>query len=263
MTRRRVAWTLAGVGVVLLLGTAWVGYRALHVRDDLNDSAALMSQLHARATTGDVTGLDGLVTDLQAATQSSRENSSDPVWEAATHLPWLGDDLDAVQQVSRIADDLADNTVEPLADVGRLLAVPEATMQQRVETLGAAQPTLEAAHDVAQRAAREVEAIDTADLVSPLANAIGDLRPEVAEAAHDLDTAARAAAAVPALLNPTEPKTYLLLFQNLAEVRSQGGIAGAFAIVRAEGGQLTIERQGSSGDMGPFEEPVTDPKPHA
>jgi hypothetical protein len=59
------------------------------------------------------------------------------------------------------------------------------------------------------------------------------------------------------MLGADGPRTYLVLFQNLAEVRATGGVAGAFAVIRADRGRVEIVGQGSaSADLRTFEAPV-------
>ena len=70
-------------------------------------------------------------------------------------------------------------------------------------------------------------------------------------------TAARAATLLPPMLGGPGPRTYLVLFQNLTEVRATGGMPGAFIVVRADRGAITIVDQGSAAaELGTFAEPV-------
>jgi hypothetical protein len=59
------------------------------------------------------------------------------------------------------------------------------------------------------------------------------------------------------MLGVSGPRTYLVLFQNLAEVRATGGIPGVFAVVRADRGVVRLVGQGTAAaDLGSFAEPV-------
>jgi hypothetical protein len=48
------------------------------------------------------------------------------------------------------------------------------------------------------------------------------------------------------MLGASGPRTYLMLFQNLAEVRATGGMPGAFIVVEADDGAVTVVDQGSA-----------------
>src|SRR3546814_10092601 len=61
---------------------------------------------------------------------------------------------------------------------------------------------------------------------------------------------------MPAMLGANGPRDYLVLFQNNAEWRSLGGIAGAMAVVHAEDGGISLSAQGSTRDFQRYPEPV-------
>ncbi len=50
----------------------------------------------------------------------------------------------------------------------------------------------------------------------------------------------------PALLGNNGPRRYFVAFQNPAEARGTGGIIGAFAVIQADQGQITVESVGSN-----------------
>jgi hypothetical protein len=59
------------------------------------------------------------------------------------------------------------------------------------------------------------------------------------------------------MLGAGGPRTYMVLFQNLAEVRATGGMPGAYIVIKADGGQVTITDQGTaSSDLKVFDSPV-------
>ena len=69
--------------------------------------------------------------------------------------------------------------------------------------------------------------------------------------------AARSTALLPPMLGASGPRTYLLLFQNPAELRATGGMPGAYVVIRADRGKIDITDQGTAaGDLGAFDKPV-------
>jgi hypothetical protein len=58
------------------------------------------------------------------------------------------------------------------------------------------------------------------------------------------------------MLGGERQRNYLLLAQNPAEQRSLGGIPGAIALLRAEGGRIRLARQVSYNEIGRFDRPV-------
>jgi hypothetical protein len=57
------------------------------------------------------------------------------------------------------------------------------------------------------------------------------------------------------MLGADGPRSYLLLFQNNAELRATGGIPGSFAIINARNGKVSIGAQGDAQTIGKFDEP--------
>ncbi|MBE9940685.1 DUF4012 domain-containing protein [Cellulosimicrobium cellulans] len=76
-----------------------------------------------------------------------------------------------------------------------------------------------------------------------------DLRPVVR-------TADRLTALAPAMLGADGPRRYLVLALNNAELRAGGGIPGALAVISADQGRVTLERQASTVGFPSFDEPV-------
>jgi hypothetical protein len=59
------------------------------------------------------------------------------------------------------------------------------------------------------------------------------------------------------MLGADGPRTYVLMFQNPAEIRATGGMPGAYVVIRADRGSVEIVDQGSSAqDLRVFDEPV-------
>jgi hypothetical protein len=61
---------------------------------------------------------------------------------------------------------------------------------------------------------------------------------------------------MPGMLGADGSRSYLLVVQNNAEVRSTGGLAGAYAVIKAKNGKITLSEQGTGSDFGYFDKPV-------
>jgi hypothetical protein len=91
----------------------------------------------------------------------------------------------------------------------------------------------------------ELNGIDTSNLVSPVAAA-------VTRAQQALSTAPETVGAlgtVADMLGADGPRTYALLLLNPAELRGGGGFFGGYAIVKADHGDITLEKVGPSDDL--------------
>lgn len=198
----------------------------------------------------------GDVDQVAARLAAARERADSAGWgTVGPHLavigllPFAGDDVTAVRElvdVTRtatgpLASDLLGlrETLDPEAirpidgqvDVGRLV--------QAREDVADAVPVLA---ELDERAA----ALDPDDLLPGLATRVRDVQEEldrlhavVAYGTGILDIA-------PQLLGTDGPRSYLVVFQNNAELRSTGGIPTAFAVLDADDGRLTMRDEGTS-----------------
>ena len=125
-----------------------------------------------------------------------------------------------------------------------------------VERLEALQAPVATAHLSFDAADDRLSARDSSGFVGPLRTKYDDLAGRVAEAAGLLGTADRALQVLPTMLGADGPKSYLLVFQNNAEVRATGGLPGAISVVTADDGRLTMGEQTTAVKLGEADEPV-------
>lgn len=263
--RRRSSWAARVLLVLLLLVVAalaaagWLVWRGLQARDALLAAEPLVARVQEQVTAGDAAGARGTLEELQGRTTTARESTSDPLWWLAARLPEVGDDVAAVRAVTQAVDDVAQRALPPLVEAAGSLDPASLTPVDGaidLASLQAAAPALQQADDAMQAARADVEEIELAGVHPRVAGPVADLRAQLGDAASTTATGARAAALVPGMLGAERPRTYLVLFQNNAEVRATGGIPGALAVVRADAGRIELVEQLSSRDFPRFDEPV-------
>jgi hypothetical protein len=256
-----------GVLVVAVALAGWVGVRGWAAKGHLEEASALVPQLEQQARQGTPSRAD--LARLQDETEAARRVTADPIWSGAMHVPWVGDDLSAVRAAALAVDTVADRAVPPLLQVADTLD-PEALRPKdgRIDLapLRAAQAPLREAvgalSDARSGLAPYVgDGAEAGSLLGPVDRAITRLATELDDVASQTATASRAADLLPGMLGGDGTRTYLVVFQNLAEARSLGGIGGAFAVVEADGGRLRIAHQGTAGSFPRFEQPVVDLSP--
>ncbi|MFI8594512.1 DUF4012 domain-containing protein [Microbacterium sp. NPDC078428] len=261
---RRALWiTLAVVVVVVLLlaAAAWLAFRALAARDALAATADEAALLQQSVLAGEHDDLDARARSISAHASDAARATGDPVWRAAEILPWVGANLRAVRDISEIADELARDGVPALLDAADAvdldsLGVTGNTVD--LAPLDAARPALESADGVFSAAAERAAAIDTGWTLPIITDAVDEVRQTLEPAASTVDGLARAASLLPSMLGADGPRDYLLLMQNNAEVRSSGGIPGAFAVLHAEDGAISLTGQASTADFRKFDEPIAE-----
>jgi hypothetical protein len=240
---------------LLLLGAGWVGLRGWQARDHLSNAAGLARELSSQVLSGDTAQARRTLAALQSQTAAARSGTGDPGWWLAAHTPLTGDTLSAVREIAVAIDDLARNAFPALLglDFGTLL--PRAG---RVDfaALRQASPRLTEADAAVRDVRARISRVPSDGLLPQVRLAVTDLSREIDRLSALTSAARQGAALLPALLGAKGPRTYLLVFQNLAEVRATGGMFGAYAVLRVADGRASVINQGTSGQLSSFQRPV-------
>ena len=265
---RNRRWWLWGGAAFLLIVVAfggWVTYRALDAYSHLTAAKTAISAGQQSAGS-DLTSIDRvqLAATVEQAQQSSaaaRSDVEDPAFRMATRLPWVGDDLAAVSAVAVTVDDIATQVLPPLlnlADVVDPSSLEVSNNTIDLAPLVAAAPVLKTADDTVAQQQDRIDAIDRGSLTSTVGNGVQELSTSLAKLRSLTSAGARLTELVPPMLGADGPRRYLVVFQNLAELRSTGGIFGSYAVLTANDGHLEVSGQGAtSRTIGRFDTPIT------
>lgn len=248
---RRV-WVTTGVLALLLaIGiVAWVGVRALTVMTELRAASALTSDVRSALEHRDAALMRDAVDAVEGHAAAAAHASSDPVWRGVEVLPFLGPNLAGARVASTQLDAALRDVADPLLDLSEQFAASDEEHRAiDVTMLRSAAEPLRTAAATLHRATAEFARLDRTDLVPPLASGIDQLDETVRGLAPTVQALADANAIGPALLGADGERRILLMVQNPAELRSGGGIASAFAELRAVDGRLTLSTQRSSADF--------------
>lgn len=224
--RARTAWLIAGIVLVVVLGAAcWIGFKALTVKNGLEASQRLISELQ--------NGADVKVTlaEISAHAESAAAAASDPVWGVAEWIPLAGENLRGVRLAAQSLDVLVNDVGMPvLAD----------------DTEGGAliPKVLEVAKSASGRVGELAAEIESVQKSTAL---VGPVRRGVDQVAEVMAAVAPGIELLPSLLGADGPRNYLLVFQNNAESLALGGSAASQTIVHVDDGVITMGGQGSSG----------------
>lgn len=254
--RRWIGWTVGVLLSILLIAIGWVTIRGIGAVNDLQQVAKGATQLKASIAAGDLDEAERVSGSIARNAASADELTSDPVWQAFGALPWLGPNFRAVSEIAEIAHDVSTDALAPLLDVAGGLdlaglgveggTIDLAPFTEIQEPLGTASAALTAAELQAKQ-------IDADATLPPLADAVGELRSAVTGAATAVGSLHGASVLLPTMLGGDGPRNYVLAMQNNAELRSSGGIIGSIALLHAENGTITLQRQASTRDFPPLD----------
>ncbi len=262
--RRRIAgFSLLGVGACILLAAGWVGWRTYQAYQHLQAASEQVSQLQGEIkdiTSIDLAAANATVARLQDESAQAQAAVGDPLYRAAAHVPFLGPNLMAISEVTGTVDSLAVDVVPSLVQIAKTLNPSSLAPKNSVIDLApieAASPLLQEA-DAAVNASRvRLASIDRTKTVEQINSAILTLWRKLDQASSITGAGARVARLLPPMLGADGPRTYLVAFQNLAEVRATGGIFGSFATVRVDNGKISIVDRGrASKSIGTFQAPI-------
>lgn len=253
--RRRWPWIVGGVFLLLVVvgaGAAWVGMKAFTVKDELEAARPLLSSVKDKVLAGQASSAQGDADALAEHADKAREAASDPLWMFAENVPVVGPNLTAVRTVANTVSDVVDQAVVPAVGLGDTLSPAVFKPVDGAVNLAAIEsvlPVLEQSSTVLTSAKENVGAIDTTSLIGPVKSAVTEINGLVGEIEPALATAKSLAPVLPGLLGADGPKNYLLVFENSAEARPLGGIAGAQILVTADQGKISIAQQTSGRDF--------------
>ena len=265
-SRRRVlGFVMLGAGALVLAAMAWVGWRTYQAYTHLQAAATEVGVLQDQLQ--DITALDdeataATVDRLRQEAATARSATRDPVFRLATAVPLIGPNLEGIGEVATVVDGLSTTVMPSLVQIATTLdpaAVAPRNGAIDLAPLQAVAPLLQQADAEVTASRARLAAIDRTDLISPVDNAVVTLGRKLDAASAVTTTGARAARLLPSMLGADGPRTYLIVFQNLAEPRATGGIFGSYALVRADTGRVDILEQGApSRVLDEFRPPVVD-----
>jgi hypothetical protein len=255
----RLRWALGLTGVAAVAIVGYTGHQALQAKDALETVAAEFEQIATSLRTGDEQTASASLEVAQEAATKATENTQGPGWWLTSRLPGVGDDVAAVRTVADVTDVLASDVLPDVVVASERLD-PDNLRPTKgriaIRPLVEVAPGVVAADEEMQRQAGRVAAIRTEDLNPELAKPVGLMQSKLAEAASLSSKASYAVRLLPTMLGADGERTYLILFQNNAEIRATGGIPGAFATMTANRGRISLGTQGSSSDIGRLERPA-------
>lgn len=238
---------------------SFTGYQAVQAKAALETVARDFEVVAAAMADGDTSAARDSLSSAQAAADHARSSTRGPVWWTASKVPGIGDDVSAIRTVADVADTLAVTVLPSAVEAsGRLSPRELRPVRGRINLrpIELVAPDVLAANSGLQRERDRVAAIELAGLFAVLRSPVQTMQTKIDEAAALTDKAATAVQILPPMLGAEGKRTYLVLFQNNAEIRATGGLPGALATITADDGKIRMARQGAARDLGSYTEPA-------
>jgi Protein of unknown function (DUF4012) len=256
LSPRRIIWGFVLLLLVVLATFAWQAITASRALLDARKSGELVQQ---DIREGRFDAANRSLDDLRDHTGRAKDSTDGVLWDLGRHLPYVGRNIAAVQTVSRVLD-TATRLNAPIAlqlsqavEQGRFRPKDKRIDLAEIERLT---PAVRRAADSIDRAAGDLAGTRADELLFPLNDLVGDLQEQVERARSAAAASATAFELLPHMLGRDGPRTYLLMIQNPAELRSTGGLPGSLALLHAVRGKVAMGWQGAPSDLGALDAPV-------
>lgn len=229
-----------------------LGLSGRSVKDDLDYAKGQLQQARTATLANDVPTARAALERAQTATARARNATDGWAWTLVGAVPVAGDSVDAARAVAQQADVVARDVLPPLLDAAQ--GVDPSTLRKDGSTIDLAAvrkaaTAADAASAQLDDVRRRLAQADSGFVVGAVANPLHQVRGLVDQLAGTLRGVRRAADLMPAMLGADGPRRYFLAFQNPAEARGTGGLIGAYGILQADHGKLSLERTGTDAEL--------------
>ncbi|WP_370054508.1 DUF4012 domain-containing protein [Leifsonia sp. EB41] len=244
---RVVLISLGAVALVVVLCAVWVGVRAA-----ISYGQVSAARAEARATVAAVAA-----DPVSAASRADRLRvvgdrlddatglTGDVVWRAAEYIPFAGANLRSYRLTIEALHETVDGGLAPVVADLATLETAVSLADRTVDTAAVAGTAthLRTAERALERGRTTLREASAGPLVPPLAAGVKEAEGLVDSLHRTVSSLSVAARVLPAAIGANGAKNYALLFNNNAELRTTGGIAGAISELTAQGGRIELGQQ--------------------
>ena len=254
--RRLILRVAAGL---LLLLVVVFSYQVVRTVLSLRDAKNEAHQLGAELRRNDVAAVKQTLRDLEERSATARGLSDNILWDAASKVPYLGDDIGAVQVMAHALNDASARVYEPavaLLEKSGNNTLRDSDGRVQLAAVAELEKPLDQMATALQGAADEVDELDPDHLLGPLRDVTTNVQNQLDASLSAAKGGATVARLVPPMMGADGSRRYLLVVQNNAETRSTGGLPGSFAVLDAVDGKLSLGAQRAVDDFDILTAPV-------
>lgn len=243
---RKIAIAVACVLVVVIAVCGVSGFMLLKsaqgVKANANEALAIVDSAAGKAASGDMAGFASDADTLASLASAMEEETSSPLWMAASFIPVYGSDISAARTIVSALSDVSNEALVPFAasaqgvSLDSLLVdgrVDVAMLQTLADGLSSAAPIIQAANDQVQNVGPT-----HVDQITQVVDKAQDAMGMISDAA---DAASRMAPLLPQMLGANgETRSYLIVAMTNSEIRAAGGMPGSQGIMTVADGVMEM-----------------------
>ena len=255
--RRRILLVLAGLLFLLVAVMAYQGIRTLGALREIKvDAQRLDDQFRA----GDTAGAEQTARRIAADGRTAHSQTDNVLWDGASHLPWVGRNVEAVQVLSRVVDETAGSALPSAMEVFSVVRQEDGLRRSDgsfdLPAIKGLAPEFASLSARLEKADDQLSSIRPRRLFGLLSGPVGDVQDKIGSVAGAARAGATATRLLPTMLGEDGPRTYLLVVQNNAEIRATGGLPGSLALLNVRDGKIELGRQLSTANFSVEKTPV-------
>ena len=243
---RVVAIVVCAVVALLLVMGGTVGFMLYRSAMTVKASAAtIMDQvdpLKESLKSGDEAALSNAVSTIVSETDTIQREVSAPLWTVASFIPVIGEDVRSVQTLGTVASDLVNEALVPITD--DLAGVQLSSLfQDGVVNVGLIQEVSGSLGDALPVIQSSVDAISARPEahIPQLREVLDRVQGPVSEAGGVIEQVKPMIDLLPQMLGADgQTRTYLIVAQNNAELRSTGGLPGSWGTITVTDGAISM-----------------------
>lgn len=223
--------------------------QAFEVRDNLLAAKAKLGSIADLAASGDQAKIEAVAQDVLDLTTASDSIVQGPLWDAASNIPVVGANVTAVKSATEATHILARDAMPPALQLLGTVQLDKLKVEGggiNLDPFRGAIEVLPAVNAAFADAQSEVSTIDRRELLPVVDDAIGQLVDVMEQAGPALDMVEKYLPTLLQLAGAEGPRTYIVLFQNNAEIRATGGNAATSAIISVDNGRIQMREDEST-----------------
>ena len=244
---RPAGWAAIGAIALLVCATAWTGVKAWQLDRAISRSEVDVAFLRTDLGAGRFVAFAPDAARLQSDATAASSASHDPIWVAASHIPFVGRNLRAASVVAQSLSRIVNGALVPLSNshTFTVAASANAGVSNLLTALGEDREPIAAAVTAVQEADANVAALHTGGLLGFVRRRVISAQAKLTRASTQVQDLSALSTVAPALLGQDKPRTILLMFQTPAEERGTGGLIGAWGELRTDKGAISLLAFGS------------------
>lgn len=247
----------------MVVGVVWGAVQARALASHARAASEQVESVRSAIGAGDLAGAAAATQAAAREAAAARRAADSAPFVVGSHVPGKpGEVVGAVRTtVAAVDRAVGSGAVPAVSSASQALAggsvirsdgsLDPAGMAELAQALAPAAAATRSARD-------QLRTIDVAGLPPGLSESVARAQTGVDQLADGLSRGQALMSVLPGILGGDGRKTYLVAFQNTAEVRPTGGIIGTWALLDASDGRLSLAETGSNDDLERLTGPVRD-----